>query len=84
MLLDDGQSMVIGGLTLDRTSNANSGVPFLRNIPLLNMLFANQEHERTQQEVLIVITPHLWTPGMNPPITEPDAFSIKNRPGGDR
>jgi type II secretory pathway component GspD/PulD (secretin) len=78
MLLDDGQSMVIGGLTLDRTSNANSGVPFLRSIPIINLLFANQEHERTQQEVLIVVTPHVWTPGMNPPITEPDAFSIKN------
>ena len=78
MLLDDGQSMVIGGLTLDRSSNANSGVPILRSIPILNMLFANQEHERTQEEVLIVVTPHLWMPGMNPPITEPDALAIKN------
>ena len=81
MLLEDGQSMVIGGLTLDRTSDANSGVPFLRSIPILNVLFANQERDRTQEEVLIVVTPHIWVPGMHPPLVEPDAFSIMNKPG---
>lgn len=83
MLLDDGQSMIIGGLVLDRSSNSNSGVPLLRSIPLLNALFADQKSERSQEEVLIVITPHVWTPGMNPPITQPGAFSIMNRTPGN-
>ena len=77
MVVEDGQSIIVGGLVLDRRASANSGVPGLRNIPLLNLLFANQSASRNQEEVFVVLTPHLWQPGMSTPMVDPTAFAIR-------
>ncbi len=74
MQVPSGQTIVIGGLALDRQSDSQAGIPFLRDIPILNILTARSGRDRKNIEVVIFITPHIWTPGMDPPILRPELF----------
>jgi type II secretory pathway component GspD/PulD (secretin) len=69
MLVESGQSISIGGLFLNRDTWSNSGLPVLRDIPGLNLLFGKRKRERENQEVIIFITPHIWQPGVDSPLT---------------
>ncbi len=77
MHVEDGQTIMIGGLILDRRAWGNTGFPFLRNIPILNLLFAKQSEEVHKKEVAIYVTPHIWEPHMKTPLINPDALTIK-------
>ena len=55
----DGQTTVIGGLSKETTTNAESGVPWLMDIPLLGYLFKSKGKSKNMEEVLIFITPHI-------------------------
>ena len=55
----DGQTTVIGGLTQHTDQNLDYGVPWLRNIPGLGYLFKGQSKNRKKQELLIFITPYI-------------------------
>ena len=57
VLVNDGETTVIGGLYTDNTSESSEGVPFLKDIPLLGYFFANSLKSRTLDELLIFITP---------------------------
>lgn len=78
MQVPSGKTIVIGGLALDRRTNSNAGVPLLRRIPLLNLLFSKQQRTVKNQEVVIFITPHIWNPSMDPPLQLPGAFGVKS------
>jgi general secretion pathway protein D len=57
--LKDGESSVLGGLIeRDETTNMN-GVPGVAQVPLLRYLFSDNSHEVVDQELLIVLTPHV-------------------------
>ena len=55
----DGETIGLAGLISDNDSHANSGIPFLKNIPLLGDLVSNQNNARTRTELLVLITPHV-------------------------
>jgi type IV pilus assembly protein PilQ len=57
VLVNDGETTVIGGLYTDATSDASEGVPFFRDIPILGYFFANSIKSRNLDELLIFITP---------------------------
>jgi type IV pilus assembly protein PilQ len=59
VILFDGQTTVIGGLNKENKSKNESGIPFLKNIPVLGYLFKGQSKQDTMEEVLIFITPHI-------------------------
>ena len=59
VILFDGQTTVIGGLNQETTSDAESGVPFLKDLPLLGLLFKGTDRSSKKEEVLIFITPHI-------------------------
>ena len=77
MHVNDGHTIVVGGLVLNRRSTSNEGFPFLRNIPLINLLTAGMKHEQVEKEVTIYITPRIWEPNMLTPLIGPGAL------GGD-
>ena len=56
-----GQSVVIGGLKLLETREAESGIPILSSIPLLGWLFSYKSTETIDTEVLFIITPVIKT-----------------------
>ncbi|MGH1368686.1 MAG: type II and III secretion system protein family protein [Maritimibacter sp.] len=58
----DGQSFAIAGLLQDDFRDVNGQVPFLGDIPVLGALFRSADYERSQSELVIIVTPHLVTP----------------------
>ncbi|SLN72421.1 Type II secretion system protein D precursor [Roseivivax jejudonensis] len=60
--LRDGESFAIAGLLQDDFSDINGQVPWLGDVPVLGALFRSAEYQRSQTELVIIITPHLVTP----------------------
>jgi general secretion pathway protein D len=57
--LKEGESSILGGLiTRNQTINTN-GIPGLGQVPLMKYLFSQNTNELQDQEVLIVLTPHI-------------------------
>jgi general secretion pathway protein D len=57
--MTDGQTVVIGGLITENRSNSDSGVPYLKDVPGLGLLFRNQSDSKTRSELLVFITPYV-------------------------
>jgi len=57
--INSGETIVLGGLIQETKSNGNSGVPGLRNIPLLGALFSQTADENHRTELLVLITPRV-------------------------
>jgi general secretion pathway protein D len=58
-LVRDGSTIVIGGLIDEGRTLVESGVPLLKDIPLLGMLFRNRTTSRARTELAIFLTPHV-------------------------
>ena len=61
VMVDDGQTAVIGGLIRTNESTVSRGVPFLKDIPLINFLFSSQSTVRQNRELIIFVTPRIVT-----------------------
>jgi type IV pilus assembly protein PilQ len=59
LLVDDGDTIVIGGIRKTRKDIGESGLPYLRKIPLLGWLFKTESDEHSLEELLIFITPRV-------------------------
>ncbi len=57
--VEDGQTVVIGGLMQERTQETVSSVPFLGDIPLIGALFRNVDQKKRKTELVILITPRV-------------------------
>jgi len=78
MMIQSGESIVIGGLAVQRKSSTNAGLPWLRHIPLINIAAAQQSSTEQKQDVIIYITPYIVGPGIDPPFPNPDAFKFRD------
>jgi type IV pilus assembly protein PilQ len=61
VLLRNGETVVIGGLSLESSADTENGIPFLADIPGLGYLFKNKGTARKFDETLIFITPNIIT-----------------------
>jgi general secretion pathway protein D len=59
VVVQDGQTVGMAGLIRDNVSEGNSGIPFLKDIPLLGALVSTQSNSRMRSELLVLITPHV-------------------------
>jgi general secretion pathway protein D len=57
--LSDGQTVVIGGMIAENRQDSDSGVPYLKDIPGLGLLFRSQMLSKTRTELLVFITPYV-------------------------
>jgi type IV pilus assembly protein PilQ len=57
VLVDDGQTVVIGGVYEFKDQNDVSKVPFLGDIPFLGNLFKKRSHSKDKAELLVFVTP---------------------------
>jgi len=62
VMVDDGQTAVIGGLIRTNESTIRRGVPVLKDIPLLGFLFRSQSTVRQNRELIIFVTPRIIQP----------------------
>lgn len=59
LIVQDGETIVISGLTKQTKSHSGSGVPWLKDIPILGWAFKSDSKSDQMEEVLIFITPHI-------------------------
>ncbi len=59
LLLFDGETTVIGGLSRTYGNDSSSGVPVLKDIPWIGHLFRSKAREKREEDMLIFITPHI-------------------------
>jgi type IV pilus assembly protein PilQ len=62
LLVDDGETAVIGGLTLSEVSRSTTGIPGLMNLPLLGALFRTTKEREVKIDLIILVTPHIMEP----------------------
>jgi len=61
LVVQDGQTIIIGGLIQDDDSKVQSGVPFLSSIPLIGSLFGTTKNQQRKVELILLLTPHVIT-----------------------
>jgi type IV pilus assembly protein PilQ len=63
VLVRDGETVVIGGIMKDTSSSSDTGVPYLRHIPVLGWLFKKTSSEKNLDEMVVFITPRILDAG---------------------
>ncbi|KPJ76755.1 MAG: hypothetical protein AMJ54_10490 [Deltaproteobacteria bacterium SG8_13] len=59
VILFNGQTTVIGGLSEEKTATGSQGIPYLKDVPGLGWLFGNKTRSNEMDELLIFITPYI-------------------------
>ena len=67
LLVPDGQTVVIGGLTQTTVQLTKQGIPLLVDLPLIGRLFGTTSRTETRRDLLILITPHIIDEGLQSP-----------------
>jgi pilus assembly protein CpaC len=92
--LRDGESFAIAGLLQDDFTDSSSQLPWIGDVPVLGALFRSASYQRSQSELVIIISAHLVSPTrgealtlptdrITPP-TEKDLFLYGRTSGGTR
>jgi len=55
----NGQTVVLGGLIREFEDEADSGIPILKDLPILGVLFSKTSKVKQRRELMIFITPHV-------------------------
>ena len=77
MTLLDGQTTIIGGMVVKRVSSSSIGLPWLRRIPIINLLTSHQQATEHHSEVAIYLTPHIMEqPSIEPPLLLPHSMEM--------
>lgn len=58
----EGESLIIGGLKMETRAKVTSGIPFLMDIPVLGNLFKNVREQKSDQELVVMVTPRFVKP----------------------
>ncbi|MBZ0168862.1 MAG: hypothetical protein K8F29_05380 [Kofleriaceae bacterium] len=59
IVVEDGQTLLIGGIIRTDKSKGYTGIPFLSRIPLLGYLFRGTSDVLERNELIIMVTPHV-------------------------
>ena len=65
VLVNDGQTVVLGGILQTTQREDDTKVPYLGDIPVLGHLFKNTKHQDDKDELMIFITPKIVREGVN-------------------
>ncbi len=63
VLVADGETAVIAGLTQTQVTRIESGIPILSRLPLVGVLFRETRVVERKQDLLILVTPHIVDEG---------------------
>ncbi len=72
LMVPDGETAVIGGLTITQVTKSRRGVPFLMDLPYLGRLFSTTRKNEQKRDLVILVSPHILddgearTPAPNP------------------
>ena len=57
--IQNGETIALGGLIRETSTNSKSGIPILKDIPLLGNLFSTTSKVKRRTELIILITPRI-------------------------
>jgi len=57
--VQDGDTVAIGGIIQDTTTDSTSGIPFLNRIPVLGAAFGTKSKQTSRTELIVFFTPHV-------------------------
>ncbi len=63
LLVADGETAVIGGLTVTTVNRARNGVPLLSSLPLIGGLFSFTDNRENRKDLIILVTPRIVDDG---------------------
>jgi type IV pilus assembly protein PilQ len=63
LLVNDGETAVIGGLTVTQVTVSKVGIPILVDLPFVGRLFGQTRREEAKRDLLILVTPHIIDEG---------------------
>ena len=66
----DGESFVIAGLFRNRSSTREAGLPVLKDVPALGVLFGNTATQSEELELIVIVTARLVEPNAAPEDTD--------------
>jgi type IV pilus assembly protein PilQ len=59
LLVQDGETAVIGGLTVTSVTRTRSGIPLLSGLPIVGGLFSFTSNEENRKDLIILVTPRI-------------------------
>jgi type IV pilus assembly protein PilQ len=59
LLVNDGETAVIGGLTVTEVIHTRSGIPLLSGLPIVGKLFSFSKSEESRRDLVILVTPRI-------------------------
>jgi type IV pilus assembly protein PilQ len=66
LLVNDGETAVIGGLTVTQVTNTRSGIPLLSGLPIIGKLFSYSSSTENRRDLIILVTPRIIDDGITP------------------
>ncbi|MBA2670904.1 MAG: AMIN domain-containing protein [Gemmatimonadetes bacterium] len=59
LMVEDGETAVIGGLTVTEVGRTRAGIPFLMDLPVVGRFFRTERMREQKRDLLIMVTPHI-------------------------
>jgi type IV pilus assembly protein PilQ len=59
LLVNDGETAVIGGLTITEVNRTRSGIPLLSQLPIIGGLFSTTTNSERRRDLMILVTPRV-------------------------
>jgi type IV pilus assembly protein PilQ len=66
LLVNDGETAVIGGLTVTEVKTGRTGIPLLSGLPIIGKLFSFSRSEENRRDLIILVTPRIIDDGLAP------------------
>lgn len=67
LLVNDGETSVIGGLTVTTVQKNRSGIPLLSGLPIIGNLFSFSSTDENRRDLIILVTPRIVDDGISAP-----------------
>jgi len=65
LLVNDGETAVIGGLTVTEVNKTRNGIPLLSGLPIVGKLFSFSKDEESRRDLIILVTPRITDDGVS-------------------
>ncbi|MEN6309733.1 MAG: hypothetical protein ABFD91_18455 [Anaerohalosphaeraceae bacterium] len=62
--IEPGKSLIIGGMRKSENRSVVRGVPFLKDLPIIGILFSSKDFEENATEIIFILTPSITSGGM--------------------
>ncbi len=84
VVVNDGETVVIAGLTTKEETETERGIPFLKDIPVLGYLFKHKAIQVRKRDLIIFVTPHIVRGLLSQEVARSGKLEIEDEPLSER